>query len=110
MDIRPATAADWDDVSALLQGGELPLGGLSDQFPAAYSLAICDERVAGVVGLERPGTTDPRALSRRGDLLLDRAEDALPLGVEHLDAHAIARLQEWRARCAVLHELEHAAL
>lgn len=52
MHIRAATSADWDQAIALLQAADLPLGGLPDQFPAAYFFADVDGQVAGMVGLE----------------------------------------------------------
>lgn len=55
MQLRNAIAADWDRVLLLLEAAGLPCGGLQDQFPQAYWVAIADGQVVGVVGLERYG-------------------------------------------------------
>ncbi len=54
--IRPASPADMNAVAVLLQRSELPTGGLADQFPGAYAVAV-DEHgaIAGVAGVERYG-------------------------------------------------------
>jgi N-acetylglutamate synthase-like GNAT family acetyltransferase len=55
MQVRRATEADWSEVVALVRFGGLPAEGLKDQFPTAYWVAIADDRLLGVVGLERYG-------------------------------------------------------
>lgn len=53
MQVRRATEADWSAVVALVRSVGLPTDGLKDQFPTVYWVAIVDDRLVGVVGLER---------------------------------------------------------
>jgi N-acetylglutamate synthase-like GNAT family acetyltransferase len=53
--LRPASAVDWDDVTALLRAASLPLDGVSEQFPASYFVAISGQQMVGTAGLERHG-------------------------------------------------------
>ena len=54
-EIRPASAADREGVSALLMRHGLGDSGLADQFGANYVLAVLPSGVVGVVGVERHG-------------------------------------------------------
>jgi protein-tyrosine-phosphatase/N-acetylglutamate synthase-like GNAT family acetyltransferase len=53
--IRPALGLDFDEVVELIAASGLPIGGVLDQFPAAYVVARQDGRMVGVAGLERFG-------------------------------------------------------
>ncbi|CAN5373808.1 hypothetical protein BH23GEM2_BH23GEM2_13500 [soil metagenome] len=54
--IRAASSGDRDAVAALLERCDLPTGGLADQFPGAYSVAVDENGVViGVAGVERYG-------------------------------------------------------
>ena len=52
--VRPAIAADRDEVLALLARCELPSEGALDQFPGAYVVAVgADSRIIGCAAVER---------------------------------------------------------
>lgn len=55
MRIGLATADDLSSVQGLLDAAELPLAGLTQQFPAAYVVARREGEIIGVAGLERYG-------------------------------------------------------
>jgi phosphoglycolate phosphatase-like HAD superfamily hydrolase/N-acetylglutamate synthase-like GNAT family acetyltransferase len=53
--LRPAHVTDRAAVEALLTATELPLAGLSDQFPSAYVVAASADGLVGLAGLEQHG-------------------------------------------------------
>jgi len=53
--IRPARAADHDEVEALLRRAELPPDGLDEQFGDAYAVAEAEGRIVGAAGMEVHG-------------------------------------------------------
>lgn len=55
--VRPASSTDSEAVLDLLLRCELPTHGVSDRFPAGYSVAVTDSgTVVGAAGVERYGT------------------------------------------------------
>lgn len=52
LEIRPATAADRDEVEALLRRTDLPPDGLDEQFGEPYAVAVADRRIVGAAGVE----------------------------------------------------------
>jgi amino-acid N-acetyltransferase len=54
--LRPASAADWEAIAALLDLHRLPLAGASDHVTDLL-VAVEDGRVIGVAGLESYGDT-----------------------------------------------------
>ena len=54
--VRPASAADWEAIAALLDQHRLPLAGARDHV-IDFLVAVEDTRVIGVAGLERYGDT-----------------------------------------------------
>lgn len=52
---RPAQPSDLDAVLALLEGARLPIAGVTDAFPSAYSVLSDDGAIVGVAGLETYG-------------------------------------------------------
>ncbi|HEU4562197.1 MAG TPA: arsenic resistance N-acetyltransferase ArsN2 [Longimicrobium sp.] len=55
-DIRSASAADRDEVEALLRRTDLPPDGLDEQFGDPYSVAVADGRIVGAAGVEVHGS------------------------------------------------------
>ena len=53
--IRPATSRDIVAVESALRASDLPLDGLADQFGDAYAVAVIDDQVIGVEGIEVHG-------------------------------------------------------
>lgn len=55
VDVRPATAADFEGVADLLRAASLPTDGLEEQFGPCYAVAECDGEIVGAEGIERYG-------------------------------------------------------
>jgi len=53
--IRPATSRDIGQVESTLRASDLPLDGLTDQFGDAYAVAVSDDQIIGVEGIEVHG-------------------------------------------------------
>jgi N-acetylglutamate synthase-like GNAT family acetyltransferase len=53
--IEPATREDWPGIRALVIAAQLPVAGLEDQFPGAFTVARYGQEVVGVAGLQRYG-------------------------------------------------------
>jgi len=53
--IRAANTNDLGAVETALRDSDLPLDGLRDQFGDGYAVAICEDRVIGVEGIEVHG-------------------------------------------------------
>lgn len=51
-EIRPASAADRDEVEALLRRTDLPPDGLDEQFGEPYAVAVSGGRIVGAAGVE----------------------------------------------------------
>ncbi|HET7234650.1 MAG TPA: arsenic resistance N-acetyltransferase ArsN2 [Longimicrobium sp.] len=51
-EIRPASAADQDEVERLLRATKLPPDGLDEQFGETYAVAVADGRIVGAAGVE----------------------------------------------------------
>ena len=53
--IRPASSTDLGAVQTLLQHASLPLAGVTDFFPAHYSVAERDDEIVAAIGVETYG-------------------------------------------------------
>ena len=90
--VRPASSTDRQAIEELLRACDLPLGGLGDQFPRAYAVAVAaDGTIVGVAGGERYGDDallrsvavhpDMRGRGIAEKLVADRVRDADRAGV-----------------------------
>lgn len=53
--LRPAATSDLPLVTALLRSAKLPVDGIGDQFGPAYVVAVVDDEIVGVEGIEKYG-------------------------------------------------------
>lgn len=55
IEIRGARSSDLTAVTELLEMSDLPIEGVTDQFPEGYAVAAHGDRIVGVAGVERYG-------------------------------------------------------